>query len=232
MENFISCVITAGGSGRRTGHQIPKQFILLEGRRVIERTLDVFSSLEEISEIILVIREEDEEIYESICKKYDQEIKLAIGGKTREESTFNGLQKVSKKADFILTHDGARPFVKKELVLSLIEEGKRYPAVILGTPAIDTIKILDEEHFVEKTPDRSTLYHIQTPQIFEKDLLLKAYEKAFKEKDFTGITDDSSIVEKFGERIKVLEGDIRNFKITTDFDLLIAKKVLQRRKNV
>lgn len=232
MDTFISAIITAGGSGARTGYKIPKQFIFLDGRRVIERTIDVFESLREISEIILVIREEDKEIYKEILSQYKKEITLVIGGKSREESTFNGIQKVNKEADYILCHDGARPFVTQQLVLEAIKFVKKYDAVIPGTPAIDTMKILDEDQFVLETPDRSNLYHIQTPQIFKKDLLVNSYNKLFEEEDFTGITDDSSIVARTGQFIKVIDGDIRNFKITTDFDILVAKKVLQRRKDV
>ncbi|WP_278554549.1 IspD/TarI family cytidylyltransferase, partial [Parvimonas micra] len=159
-------------------------------------------------------------------KRYFLNIKLVEGGSSREESTYNGLLEVSDDSDFVICHDGARPLVSRQNIVNVINELDNYKAVITGVRVKDTIKYISSDLEVISTPDRRLLYNIQTPQAFEKEIILEGYKKFFEKSSF--ITDDSSIIEKLGVRIKLVEGEYSNIKITTIEDILYAKVLLER----
>lgn len=226
MSKQISVIIVAAGSSNRMGMNTNKIFLDLCGRSVIERTISAFTDIPEIFEIILVTKKEFFDDFKNIIRRYFLNIKLVEGGSSREESTYNGLLEVSDDSDFVICHDGARPLVSRQNIVNVINELDNYKAVITGVRVKDTIKYISSDLEVISTPDRRLLYNIQTPQAFEKEIILEGYKKFFEKSNF--ITDDSSIIEKLGVRIKLVEGEYSNIKITTIEDILYAKVLLER----
>ena len=226
MTRQISAIIVAAGSSNRMGLETNKIFLDLCGKTVIERTISAFIDIPEIKEIILVTRKEFFENFKKIITNFSLNIKLVEGGSSREESTYNGLLEVSANSDFVLCHDGARPLVSKETILNVINELDIYRAVITGVKSKDTIKIVSDDLDVISTPDRRYLYNIQTPQAFEKKVLLEGYKKYLEDNCFA--TDDSSIVENLNVKIKLVEGEYSNIKITTKEDIFYARVLLER----
>lgn len=226
MAKQISVVIVAAGSSNRMGLRTNKIFLDLCGQSVIERTINAFVDIPEIYEIVLVTKKEFFNYFNNIIKSVSLNIKLVEGGSSREESTFNGLQEVSNDSNFVICHDGARPLISKKTILNVINELSNYKAVITGVKAKDTVKIISSDLEVVATPDRRSLYNIQTPQAFEKNIILEGYKKFFEENGF--VTDDASIVEKLNVRVKLVEGEYSNIKITTIEDINYARILLER----
>ena len=226
MAKQISVIIVAAGSSNRMRLKTNKIFLDLCGQSVIERTINAFVNIPEIFEIILVTKKEFFDDFKDILNNISINIRLVEGGSSREESTFNGLLKVSRDSNYVICHDGARPLVSKKTILNVINELESYKAVITGVKSKDTIKVLSSDYEVISTPDRSSLYNIQTPQAFDKKVLLDGYKKFFEENGFA--TDDSSIVEKLNVRIKLVEGEYSNIKITTIEDIYYARVLLER----
>lgn len=225
-EKKISAVITAAGNGLRMKSDRAKPYIELKGKKILEICLDTIVSLEEIDQIIVVIRKDDENYLKDIIKKYDKKISYVFGKQTRELSTYEGLKAVDRNSKLVLTHDGVRPFASKELFEKVIENSKEYKAVISAVKSKDTVKIVDKDLLVKNTPLRKEVYNVQTPQAFDKELIL-AYYKKYIQSDFT-ITDDSQLFEIFSnEKIKVVEGEYSNIKMTTPEDLIFARGFLE-----
>lgn len=221
-----TAIIAAAGSGKRLGGDIPKQFLELKGTLILERTVSVFEKNSHIDEIILVVPED----YIAFCRQHFSQndrfmkIKKVLGGgQERQDSVYAALKELDESVDYILIHDGARPFVSSEIIDRVVGETILTGAVVTATPVKDTIKAAHEGVFTE-TLDRSSLFAVQTPQGFEKKLLLKAYAKAYAE-GFYG-TDDAVLVEQTGYPVHVSEGDYRNIKITTREDLLFGEALL------
>ena len=222
-----SVVIVSAGRGSRMKADINKQFLKLQNKEVIAHTIDKFYNNENIGEIIVVVREDEAEFFKiNIIEKYGyKNIKIAFGGSERQDSVYNGLKMVDENCKIVLIHDGARPLVNNETIDSAIESAKENKCVIVGVPVKDTIKVIDENNNVCDTPDRSTLWSIQTPQVFDYSLIMKAHEKA-REDNYYG-TDDSMLMEYFGQKVKVVEGSYNNIKITTPEDLKIGEEILR-----
>lgn len=220
-------VIVAAGSGSRMNMGINKQFIKLKDREIIAYTIEKFYKHNNIDEIVVVIKEEEAEFFKKeIIDKYNfKNIKIAFGGKERQNSVYNGLKMLDKDCNIVLVHDGARPFISGRLIDNCIEEAKNNNAVVVGVPVKDTIKVINEEYDIVGTPERSKLWAVQTPQTFNYDILLKSYEDAF-ENDFYG-TDDAMLVERIGYKVKMIEGSYNNIKITTQEDLNIGIQILK-----
>lgn len=228
-EFMNSVVIVAAGSGKRMNVDINKQYIKLDEKEMITHTIDVFYSNENIDEIVVCIKEEEESYFvHEIIKKYNFEnIKIAYGGKERQDSIYNGLQKIDKNCDIVLIHDGARPFVSHKIIDESISIAKEKKAVVVGVPVRDTIKVV-EDGIIKQTPQRNTLWSAQTPQTFKFDLLMKAYEEAYKN-NYYG-TDDSMLVEYIGQEVTMIMGSYENIKITNQEDINVAEQILQLRK--
>lgn len=223
-----SVVIVSAGKGSRMKADINKQFLKIGDKEVIAHTIDKFYNNKNIGEIIIVVREDEKEFFqENIINKYGyKNIKIAFGGKERQDSVYNGLKEADEKCEIVLIHDGARPFVTNEIIDKSIEGAKEYKSTIVGVPVKDTIKIVDENKDVCDTPNRSRLWAIQTPQVFDYSLIVKAHEKA-KNNKYYG-TDDSMLMEYLGYDVKVIEGSYDNIKITTPEDLKIAEEILRQ----
>lgn len=222
-----SVIIVSAGKGSRMKVDINKQFLKLGDKEVVAHTIDKFYNNKNIGEIIVVIREEEKEFFEkNIINKYGyKNIKIAFGGKERQDSVYNGLKELEKNCEIVLIHDGARPFVTNEIIEKSIKSAKEHKGAVVGVPVKDTIKIVNENKDVCDTPNRNTLWSIQTPQVFDYSLIMKAYEKSKKDKYYG--TDDSMLMEYLGYNVKVVEGSYNNIKITTPEDLKIAEEILK-----
>nr|WP_027700797.1 2-C-methyl-D-erythritol 4-phosphate cytidylyltransferase [Clostridioides mangenotii] len=221
-----SVVVVAAGSGKRMNIGINKQFIKLGEKEVIAHTIQVFYINKDIDEIVVCIKPEEEEYFlDNIINKYNfKGVKIAYGGKERQDSIYNGLKKLDEKCNIVLIHDGARPFVDDKIIKESIEEAKVKKAVVVGVPVSDTIKIVKDGE-IESTPDRSLLWAAQTPQVFEYNTIKKAYEDAY-ESGFYG-TDDSMLVERIGQKVSMVMGSHKNIKITNQEDLKTANQIIQ-----
>ena len=221
-------VIVAAGSGSRMKRDINKQFIKLDGKEIIAYTIEKFYKSEDIDDIVIVIKENEEKYFiENIINKYGfDNIKLAYGGKERQDSVYNGIKKLNRNCEIVLIHDGARPFVNEDIIKNSIEEAKENNAVVVGVPVKDTIKIVNSDGNIVDTPNRSLLWSVQTPQSFKYEIITKAYEYAYSN-DYYG-TDDAILVEHIGYNVKMIEGSYDNIKITTEEDLHFGIQILNK----
>ena len=221
-------VIVAAGTGSRMNADINKQFIKLNNKEVIVHTIEKFYNNKNINDIVVVIREDEQEYFnENIINKYKfNNIKIAYGGKERQDSVYNGIKKLAGNCDVILIHDGARPFVTNSIIENAIKEAKQHNAVVVGVKVKDTIKVVGENGNVIDTPNRSYLWSVQTPQVFKYDVITKAYEDAYNN-NYYG-TDDAMLVERIGYDIKMVEGSYDNIKITTPEDLNFGEQILKK----
>jgi len=219
----ISAIIAAGGQGRRMNSSVSKQFLNIKGHPILYYTLNKFEKMDELNSIVLVTGEADiDYTREKIVKRYRfKKVELVSGGKERQDSVYNGLRKLSPQTDIVVIHDGVRPFVPRQIIESSIAAAVEYKAVGVAVPVKDTIKVVDSDNTIKSTPDRSTLWAMQTPQTFHYDIIMKAYEKAMAE-GFYG-TDDTVLVERLGFPVKIIEGAYENIKITTPEDIVLAE---------
>lgn len=219
-----AAIVLAAGSGKRMNSTVHKQYLALGGKPVIYYSLKAFEE-SSVSFIILVTGAGEEEYCRrEIIEKYGiQKIKqIVTGGKERYHSVYEGL-KAAGGADYVLIHDGARPFVDQGMILRSMEAVKEYQACIVGMPVKDTIKIADRDNFAIDTPDRQQLWQIQTPQTFSYKMIYEAYKQMLMVED-DKITDDAMVLERMtGQRVKIIEGSYRNIKITTPEDLIAAE---------
>ncbi|CAH2215262.1 2-C-methyl-D-erythritol 4-phosphate cytidylyltransferase [Tepidibacter aestuarii] len=225
-----SAVIVAAGTGKRMKSNINKQYIKLRDKEVVAHTIEAFDKNDNIDEIVVVVREDEEEFFvKHVLNKYnfDKNIKIAHGGNERQDSVYNGLKEVSKGCNIVLIHDGARPFVSNDIINNSIEEATKHKAVVVGVPVKDTIKVLDDNNIVTNTPNRKYVWAVQTPQSFDYSILIKSYENA-SEKDFYG-TDDAMLVENMGYNVKMIMGSYENIKMTTREDLNFGEQILKSR---
>lgn len=220
---YCGAVIVAAGSASRMGG-IDKVMAPIGGEPMILRTVRAFAEAEAIREIVIVTREDLIVPIMSLCSGMEKVQAVVVGGKTRQESVTNGLNALSKKVKLAAIHDGARPFVSQALIDRVVRAGHSFGAAVPGVPVKDTVKIVPSG-VVQSTPERKNLAAVQTPQVFDFDLLRGALKKAAIEK--AEITDDASAVERMGMTVKVVEGDEKNIKITTPMDLRIAELILE-----
>lgn len=213
-------IIVAAGKGIRMRLDCPKQFIEVKNRPILYYTLNAFQKSKVDEVIVVVSKDYQEYVQKDIVGKFklDKVKKIVLGGAERYLSVYEGI-KAAEGVDYVLVHDGARPFIEPVKINEVIEQVQQYQAVIVGVKAKDTMKIVNEDGYVIETPNRSMLWNVQTPQAFEYNLLKTAYNKIVVEKIST-ITDDAMVVEyATDQKIKMLEGSYRNIKITTIEDL-------------
>ncbi len=231
--SLCSAVIVAAGSGSRIASHELKQFLPIGGVEVLARTALTFQASYLINEIIFVVPEDRIDFcQEKIVNGYKlSKVKAVVpGGETRQHSVFNGLKAMDSKTDYVLIHDGVRPFVTEGNIKAIVDAVHLHKSCVLGVKAKDTIKISDSEQNIIAAPDRTTLWHMQTPQAFSYELLMKAYERAFAE-GFIG-TDDAMLVERLGFKTKIVEGSYSNIKITTNEDLAYSDFLLKQKRDL
>lgn len=216
-------VIVAAGSASRMGG-IDKVMAPLGGEPMIARTVRAFQECDAISEIVIVTREDLIMPVTGLTREMSKVTAVVAGGKSRQESVHLGLNALSQKVKLAAVHDGARPFVTWQLIDWVVRAANTYGAAAPAVPVKDTIKEV-QGFVVKSTPDRSALRAVQTPQVFDFDLLRAALKKA--KEDGAEVTDDCSAVERMGMSVKIVEGDERNIKITTPLDLKIGELLLE-----
>ena len=215
-------IVAAGNASRMEG--IDKVMAPIGGQPMIRRTVEQFQNCDAIGEIVVVTRQDLLETVSELCRDFPKVQAVVVGGDCREASVVNGLEALSKKCTLAAIHDGARPFATWEMIDRVVRAAHTYGAAVPVIPVKDTIKVV-QGGLVHSTPPRRDLRAVQTPQVFDYDLLRAALQKVAKEK--VEITDDCSAMEHFGMTVKTVEGDERNIKVTTPMDLKIAELLLE-----
>ena len=219
-------VIVAAGSASRMGG-IDKVMTPLGGEPMIKRTVRAFQECDAVKYIVIVTREDLILPINSLCREFSKVMEVVAGGKTRQESVERGVNALDQKVELVAVHDGARPLITWQLIDRCIRAANTYGTAAPAIPVKDTIKTV-EGGIVVNTPDRAKLRAVQTPQVFDIDLLKGALLKAYQ--DGAEVTDDCSAVERLGMKIKIVEGDEKNLKVTTPMDLKIAEMLLEEQK--
>lgn len=211
-------IIVAGGKGLRMGGDIPKQFLPVNGKPVLMRTLEAFHAYDPYIHIVLVLPESQQAYWKELCETYQFTLshEIAHGGETRYHSVKNGLAFIQGEG-LVGVHDGVRPFVSQEVIARCYEEAKEKKAVIPVIGVVETVRQLTGQASVTVPRDMYKL--VQTPQVFDVSLLRQAYQQTYTE----AFTDDASVIEALGEQIHLVEGNRENIKITTPFDLKLAE---------
>lgn len=225
-------IILASGSGSRYGADVPKQFIKIAGKTILEHTIEIFEKAELIDEIIIVITPEYRTIAEEILIKnhYEKVSKLLNGGEIRKESSFIGISSIEDEEANVIIHDCARPFLTQKIISDCIEALKIYNAVDVAIPSADTIIKVDENNVIQSIPHRESLRRGQTPQCFKLSTIKKAHELSKNDSNFT---DDCGLIVKYGlGDVYVVEGDVENIKITYPSDIFMADRLFQIRSSV
>jgi 2-C-methyl-D-erythritol 4-phosphate cytidylyltransferase len=226
----VTAIIVAAGLGKRMGEATPKQFIHLLGKPLLAHTLIPFTSVQDIKQIIVLVPKDWQEYcQETVIEKYGfiKVSKLIQGGQERQDSVYLGLQHVDTDVDVVLIHDGVRPLISKSLIEDSVKTAGVSGAAVVAIPSSDTLKEVSSEGLIKGTLSREGLWLAQTPQAFQKKILLEAYETASKDHFYS--TDDAALVERIGYPIKVIRGSSTNIKITTPEDLRYAEFVLKER---
>lgn len=226
----VAVIIAAAGSGMRMGSGIPKQYMEIGGKPVLTRAIEAFENNAFIDHIYVVVHED----YAHYCQKeiiekfsFEKVKAVVTGGKERQDSVYGALGAMEEDVDLVLVHDGARPFVEEHTINLLLETALAHGAGVVAVPVKDTVKVAEDQVVVD-TPERKTLYSIQTPQGFWKGLLTAAYENAF-EQNYYG-TDDAVLVEKLGQKVYLVKGEYHNIKITTREDLVLGEAMLSEKE--
>ncbi|MCI6857708.1 MAG: 2-C-methyl-D-erythritol 4-phosphate cytidylyltransferase [Eubacterium sp.] len=236
MKEKVTAIVLAAGKGTRMNAKIQKQYMNLLGQPVITYALNAFerSSVDEI--ILVVAPEETEYARKNIVEKYGYSRVSAIvtGGKERYDSVYRALCSIEKKteSDYVLIHDGARAFITPELIDFCISSVKKEKSCVMGMPVKDTIKIVDTDHFAIETPQRSTMWQVQTPQCFLTEEIRDAYRKMMETGDTSSVTDDGMVMETYGKRrVKMIEGSYKNIKITTPEDMIFGEAIIKEMRD-
>ncbi len=230
MVDNLRVVIAAAGKGSRMGSSTNKQYMLLNGRPVLSYSLDFFEKLHVVSQMVVVCApDEVDYCRQQIVRrfKFNKVAAVVPGGQERQDSVWAGLQQLGTDTDLVAVHDGARPLLSVEVLSRLLVEAREWGAAIPGIPSKDTVKLGDRDGFVRQTLDRTAVYAIQTPQVFNFNELLTSYREA-REEGFMG-TDDASLFERYIGRVKIVPGDYNNIKITTPEDMAVAEALLKHK---
>ena len=226
-EHYTTAIIVAAGDSTRMGYKLSKQLIPLCGRPAIEYTLRAFQDCDMIDEIDIVTRPQDINDVAQIAFQFKKVMGIISGGADRAESVRKGIRNTSKRTTHYVIHDGARVMITPDEICRVLNVAFETGAATLGTPVIDTIKVVGEEGDILSTPDRSTLWAVQTPQVFERDLYLRAIDYAVEHN--LSVTDDCSLVEALGVPVRIVRGEYTNIKLTTPSDVVIAEALLKRK---
>ena len=222
----VGAIIPAAGRGKRIGASVPKQFLEIQGRPLLHHTLTVFASCKLIDYVVLVMPPTDvDEMGEDWLNKYEIVREVVVGGEQRQDSVYNGFNSLEEGTDIVVVHDGVRPFTTPQMITATVEAAQQHGAAITAIPVSDTVKQA-ADGFVKQTVSRDGLWRVQTPQAFQCGLLQQAFKKAKKDSYYG--TDEGSLVEYLGERVKVVPGSELNIKITRKEDLVLGESLLSR----
>ena len=220
----VTAVILVAGNSTRYGQNRNKNFELIHEKTVMSYSLKAFHENAYIDNLIIGGKEEEISQIKEIVKKENisKPVSIVIGGKSRQETVYYCIQKT--EADIVIIHDGARPAIKQYYINQCIESMKEFKGASIGVPSKDTIKITDENNIVIQTTKRNNTWMVQTPQCFERDILLKKHEK-YKQEE---LTDDCMLLEKDNEKVKMIQGDYTNIKITTFEDIKVMREFMNK----
>ena len=229
----VTAILLAAGKGKRLKSRIPKPLVKLNGVPIIGYSLKVLNRHPWVKDIILVVNSANKKAVLDLVNKsgFNKVRALVLGGTRRQDSVFNALKKVKAESGLVLIHDSCRPFIQAQDISELVTRARRFGAAIPGVPVKATVKQVARYNaqatsfVVEKTLERKNLWEIQTPQVFERELIRKAYQKFNR----LNVTDDAALIEKIGKRVVVAYGSYGNIKITTPEDLIIAEAILKSR---
>lgn len=227
MSKFVSAVIVSAGNSTRMG--VNKQFIDICGKPAVIYALEAFEMSNVIDEIVVVCKKEHiENMINIIVENNIKKVSIVTqGGNSRQESVALGIEKTSKLATHFCIHDGARILITPDAISNVVEKAFEFKCAAMGVPVKDTIKVVGKDGFVESTPDRSVLWAVQTPQVFEKKIYMDALKNS--EKLQQNYTDDCQLVENNGGKVHILKGDYTNIKLTTVDDIEYTKTILKNR---
>ncbi|TVY06649.1 2-C-methyl-D-erythritol 4-phosphate cytidylyltransferase [Paenibacillus cremeus] len=227
MTDKLGIVIVAAGKGSRMKTQESKQYLMIDEKPILVHTLALFDRMEVVDTIVLVTGSADVDRCQQYVEQYGlRKVQHVVtGGSERQDSVYQGLATLQGKVDWVMVHDGVRPFAAEAHILACLDKAKETDAAVLAVPVKDTIKVVDSDGLIQATPDRRSLWAIQTPQAFRLSMLLQAYESA-RQDGFLG-TDDAMLVERLGIKVAVVEADYYNIKITTPEDLPWAEWIIR-----
>jgi len=222
----VGAIIPAAGRGKRIGASVPKQFFEIQGQPLLHHTLTVFASCKLIDYVVLVMPRTDvDEMGEDWLNKYEIVREVVVGGEQRQDSVYNGFNSLEEGTDIVVVHDGVRPFTTPQMITATVEAAQQHGAAITAIPVSDTVKQA-ADGFVKQTVSRDGLWRVQTPQAFQYRLLQQAFKKAKKDSYYG--TDEGSLVEYLGGRVKIVPGSELNIKITREEDLILGESLLSR----
>ncbi len=222
----VGAIIPAAGRGKRIGASVPKQFLQIQGKPLLHHTLTVFASCELIDYVVLVMPRTDvDETGDDWLNKYEIVREVVVGGEQRQDSVYNGFNSLEEETGIVVVHDGVRPFTTPQMITATVEAAQQHGAAITAIPVSDTVKQA-ADGFVKQTVSRDGLWRVQTPQAFQYGLLKQAFKKAKKDSYYG--TDEGSLVEYLGERVKIVPGSELNIKITRKEDLVLGESLLSR----
>lgn len=220
----VAAIITAGGRGVRIGGDVPKQFLELNGKPILQHTLENFRLTGLVDEVVLVVPADSVEQVEQDYQQFGDWLTCVVaGGRERQDSVGNGLDALGPEADIVMVHDGVRPFVSVEMLQQSIEVAHESGGAICAIPVSDTLKRADEDGEVSETVDRQGLWRMQTPQTFSRSLIEEAFDKA-RADNYYG-TDEGMLVERLGRPVKLVNGSEFNIKITRPEDLVLGERI-------
>lgn len=227
MEKTVTAIILVAGNSTRFGQNRNKNFEIIEGKEVLLYSLEKFNENDLVKNIMIVCKKDEEDVVRKIASKItlNKEIQYITGGATRQESVYNAITKTD--SNIVIIHDGARPMIKDRFITECIEEMANFKGVSIAVKSKDTIKITDDNGIVKETTLRKNTWVIQTPQCFDRELLLEMHEK-FKGDET--VTDDCMLMERSGSQVKLIEGEYSNIKVTTYDDVNLVKGYLTAEK--
>ena len=232
-------IVLAAGSGSRMKSDVKKQYLDVGGKPLIYYSIKAFEESIVDDIVVVVSRGDVEYVKKEIVEKYgfDKVTAVVEGGMARYHSVRLGLQAAAGDCDYAFIHDGARPFIDRDIIMRALTAVKEHKACVVGMPAKDTIKIADEKGFAEQTPDRDRMWIVQTPQVFSYGMILELYQRLDREEGDLmakgiNITDDAMVVEYYTDtKVKLVEGSYDNIKITTPEDLAVAEAILEKKRH-
>jgi 2-C-methyl-D-erythritol 4-phosphate cytidylyltransferase len=224
---FVSVIVLAAGKGQRLKSRVSKPLVKVGTKPLLAYSLKAFARNPRVNEIIVVVSQSNARAVSVMLKDFHPAKikKIILGGKRRQDSVSNGLKSLDAKADLVIIHDAARPFITKEMIDNIMREASEAGAAIAAVPVKATIKEVSGD-YVKKSLERSSLWEIQTPQVFKRSLIQQAYERFGK----CDVTDDAMLVERMGVKPRVVYGSYTNIKVTTPEDLVIAEAIAKKWK--
>ena len=227
MNRKVCALIPAAGKGSRMAHSVKKPYLKLAQKPILAHTIHRFEQNSAVDAIFVIVDQADfSECRAAVLRPYPftKVQELVEGGETRQRSVYNGVRALSADVDFVIVHDGVRPFVTDEVIFACLTAADECGAAVAAVPVKDTIKVANEDSFIVETPVRDRLWAVQTPQVFQKSLLEEAHQVA-QARQLTA-TDDASLVEQLGFPVKLVKGSYANLKITTPIDLQVAEVLI------